>query len=103
MNKRIFYVDVDDMSPEEADKFIEKVKEKLKNNKLGEVKKAARGAVVFYIDVGQLPPEKASEFIEKVREENKPFLDMLPSDVSVIWLPLRPNSMTKVEYLSLEE
>lgn len=60
--------------------------------------------LVFYIDVGNLPPEKADEFIFKTKEEfNKDGeIDKLRTQgFMTIWMPVRPNSQTRVQVLSL--
>jgi len=71
---------------------------------------------VFYIDVGQLPPFKAEAFVEKLKDQfrkkkissNRPGMQgansveeryHAPAVDEDYWLPIRPNSNTKIETL----
>lgn len=71
---------------------------------------------VFYIDVGQMPPFKAESFMERMKDslrKKKAFSSRggasgaspvderftLPSQDEDMWIPLRPNSNTRVETL----
>ena len=71
---------------------------------------------VFYIDVGQLPPFKAEAFVEKMKDQfrkkkissNRPGMSgpnsveeryHAPAVDEDYWLPIRPNSNTKIETL----
>ncbi len=64
-------------------------------------KEQLKGAVVFHVDVGHLSPDKAEGVIVRLQEKNADFLNSLPKDVGVVWLPVR-NGNTRVEYLSLK-
>lgn len=71
---------------------------------------------VFYIDVGQLPPFKAEAFVEKLKDQfrkkkissNRPGMQgpnsveeryHAPAVDEDYWLPIRPNSNTKIDTL----
>ncbi len=71
---------------------------------------------VFYIDVGQLPPFKAEAFVEKMKDQfrkkkissNRPGMTgpnsveeryHAPAVDEDYWLPIRPNSNTKIDTL----
>jgi hypothetical protein len=71
---------------------------------------------VFYIDVGQLPPFKAEAFVEKMKDQfrkkkissNRPGMSgpnsveeryHAPAVDEDYWLPIRPNSNTKIDTL----
>ena len=70
---------------------------------------------VYYIDVGQLPPFKAEAFIDRLKDQfrkrkitsgrNTPGANQVeerwqpPAQDEDIWLPIRPNSNTKIDTL----
>jgi hypothetical protein len=71
---------------------------------------------VFYIDVGQLPPNKAEAFVERMKSQfrkkkissNRPGVQgansveeryHAPAVDEDFWLPIRPNSNTKIDTL----
>lgn len=60
--------------------------------------------MVFYIDVGQLPPYKAEALVERWKDACKKQTKKLKkSGIESIWVPVRPNSQTRVEFLPLTE
>jgi len=68
--------------------------------------KEIKGILVYYIDVGQLPPYKAEAFIERVKDRcNKDnFLTRLKEQgYESFWIPVRPNSQTRVEMVPCVE
>lgn len=67
-------------------------------------KKQTKGMMVFYIDVGQLPPYKAEAFVERWKDTCKKQTKKLrKSGIESIWIPVRPNSQTCVEFLPMTE
>jgi hypothetical protein len=61
--------------------------------------KSVNGFMVFYIDVGQLPPHKAEALLERVRDRYRHETRRLQeSGVESMWIPVRPNSETRVEF-----
>lgn len=58
--------------------------------------------VIFYVDVGTLPPEKVHLQIEEVKNFNSDVIKELEaSGQQILYVPVRPNSATRVEMLSL--
>jgi hypothetical protein len=63
-----------------------------------------RGLVIFYIDVGTAPPSKAMAMIDDMKKMYKDFIDKLKSnDYEPIFIPIRPNSNTRVDFIPLQE
>ena len=62
------------------------------------------GFMVFYIDVGQLPPFKAEAFLERLKDKYKKKNKKLKeSGIEAIWIPVRPNSNTRVEFFPFSD
>jgi hypothetical protein len=82
----------------------EKQEEKFEAADLGYYKGngSMKGLLTIYCDVGQLPPYKAMAFIERLKESWKTVLERLPEDYGVIFIPVRSNSMTRVETVPLQ-
>jgi len=76
------------------------MKDKMKENKKLE------GVMVFYVDVGQLPPYKAEAFIDRMKDQfgkTKTYKKLKKAGVDTIWMPVRPNSQTRVEFMPMTE
>jgi hypothetical protein len=59
--------------------------------------------VIFYVDVGQLPPDKVHLQIEEVKNLNSDVIKELEaSGQRILYVPVRPNSATRVEVLPLD-
>jgi hypothetical protein len=59
--------------------------------------RATEGLLIFYIDVGQMPPFKAEAYLEHVK--NNMDLTRTKATQDVIFIPVRPNSSTRVEHI----
>ena|SRR3990167_7857312 len=67
--------------------------------------KKIKGILTIYIDVGQLPPFKAEAFMSNIKDNfnEDGCLDRLNAQgYEILWIPLRPNSETRVELLPLD-
>jgi hypothetical protein len=65
---------------------------------------AVTGILTFYLDVGQLPPFKAEAFVERQKDKNRELIDRLNKQgIISLWIPVRPNSDTRVEFLPISE
>jgi hypothetical protein len=65
-----------------------------------------KGMLVFYIDVGQLPPFKAEAFVERWKDNcsRDGFFEKLKAQgYEMIFIPVRPNSQTRVEMVPLSK
>lgn len=58
-----------------------------------------KGCLVFYVDVGQLPPYKAEAFVERMAARFNS--ERLKKNYEIMFIPVRPNSQTRVEYIPL--
>ncbi len=56
-----------------------------------------KGCLVFYIDVGQLPPYKAEAFVERMKDNFRS--ERLKKNYELIFVPVRPNGNTRVEFI----
>jgi len=65
-----------------------------------------KGLLVFYVDVGQLPPFKAEAFLDTFKDMFRRDLEKgantFPPDVGIVWVPSRPPTRTRVEYIAFE-
>lgn len=111
-DKKTFYVDCGNLTPEEAEALMDRMRKKLQEKKeccektdalpdLFKVKgeKELRAIVMFHIDVGQLPPQKAEDLVQRRMLQYKGLFDRLPEDVGLMVLPSRHG--TTVEYIVL--
>jgi len=68
--------------------------------------KEMKGILVFYVDVGQLPPFKAEAFLESFKDtfykDQEKGLSIFPAGVGIVWVPSRPPTRTRVEYIAFE-
>ena len=64
--------------------------------------KKMNGMMIFYIDIGQLPPYKAEAFVERCKDnfKNK---KLKKNGIECIFIPVRPNSKTRVEFIPTSE
>lgn len=129
-DRRVFHVDVGNCSPEKAEELLAKMREKLNGEKCCgkevELKKCEtnccatpdatdkptdlffvkagkplRAVVLVYLDVGLLSPEKVEAYVERRKQQWQGLFERMPEDVGVMYLPARPPTTTRVEFLWL--
>lgn len=67
------------------------------SNNASKVKKV----IVYYVDVGQLSQADVYEFIDRVKQENCIIEEKLKDSCVFMYVPVRPNSSTRVETMNL--
>lgn len=70
---------------------------------MNETKIEAKGLLIFYLNVGQMPPFKAEKYLKNMQERFSDTRFLLPSDVCVFWVPIRPPENTKIEYIAFQD
>jgi hypothetical protein len=68
--------------------------------------KTIRQMLIHYIDVGSLSPNAAKEYVEEMKDDPayQSVAEQLQAQgVAVLWLPVRPNSATRLESVSLDD
>jgi hypothetical protein len=63
-----------------------------------------KGILVFYVDVGALSPSKAEAFVDRMKDNLNNSLDRIKNEgYEILFIPIRPNSQTRVEIIPLED
>ena len=62
------------------------------------------GLFVIYLDVGNLPPDRVNAHVNQQKETISDLIVKLKADgYEILVLPIRPNSETRVEMISLKD
>lgn len=60
-----------------------------------------KGTLIFYIDVGTMPPANADLFVHRVKDSI--VTPRLQKHYELVFIPIRPNSNTRVEFIPSEK